>query len=197
MTRKCLRVWPDQADRLRNLTAQDLLNAVRQLPVQETPEFAALRVRLPPSVVTALDDASRQTRRSVQDLLVEAAWVYREQNPPEPDWQEPGPRFDNEEQSLKARTLRLEPEDRELIRNLGRGVKTIPHRRAAFEALAPIIRDLQRRLPNRSKAARKTVNVVVTEELNEALEPHLEAGHSFTSIILRAADATDVDSRRP
>src|SRR5690606_27490807 len=94
----------------------------------------AVHLQIPTVLINAIDRAAKASGRTKISVLIEAVREYRARYPIPPDWVEPETVWDAPPESRKAKTvtLRFPEDDRELIRNIGRGRKGVSDRYTAF-----------------------------------------------------------------
>lgn len=82
--------------------------------------------------------------------------------------------------------FRLFQQERELIRNLGRGSESVADRHQALRDLVPIVEELN--LPDIRNLKRKPIRIGIPEDLDAAIREVSErTGQTYTDVLLAAA----------
>lgn len=186
---KRVNLFPAEAELVRSVDPRKLERAIKKLKLPDVSvRSRPIRLRMPESLLESLETVSQETGIPQVRLLVKAAEAYRRDHPFDKRWTEPGPEYDNAAAGLVPKTFRLYEEERELIRNLGRGVEGVEHRRAALERLVPILEKMSKGFDRTCDMSRVTVKIDLPDSLISAVEKHVDDGHSFTSVLLKAAE---------
>ena len=163
----------------------DLISVLRGLklpPPEETPKRRPFRFLYPPELEEAVEAKAQEYECAKVHVVLEAARAYRSRYPLPKDWKDGPHEIENEDKRRIETVLRLTETDRELIRNLGRGRKTVKNRHAAFLALIPIVRRLKLDRP-----VRQTVRLRLSLRLMTVLEKKkAKTGHSIPTLLLAA-----------
>lgn len=186
---KFFKLWPWERDLITRTPFESLIPVVRELNFERsTPAKRAIRCRLPKDLKTELSVASKRLAKPMVEILVRAARIYREENPPQPDWQPPDDQelFEYEDKKLVQMVVYLSKDDRRLIQDLGRGVPTVLRRRDAFQALIPIVQQLIRDSGFDKDPTRVSVRVKIPLELDAAIVTHTAKGDKYVQVLLEA-----------
>lgn len=107
----------------------------------------AVQLQIPTVLINAIDRAAKASGRTKISVLIEAVREYRARYPIPPGWVEPETVWEARPESRKAKTvtLRFPEDDRELIRNIGRGRKGVSDRYTAFLEIAEILDQMHAR----------------------------------------------------
>jgi hypothetical protein len=187
---KIFKVWPWERDLLIRTSLVSLPEVVRSLSFSPSvpTKKRAIRCRLPSDLKGILIDASKRLAKPMAEILVQAARIYREANPVQPDWRPPSDEelFEHEDQKLIQMVVYLDKSDRELIQNLGRGVPGVLRRRDAFLALIPIVEQLIRETGREEDPKRVSVRLKIPADLDEAISKHAATGEPYLHVLLEA-----------
>lgn len=213
-TPKVFQLLPDDWALLRGIRPGNglirLLPAINSLdlPNPDKRQKRPLRLLFPPGLHKEMAGVAKRTGLSMIDVLLAAARQYRNEHPIPDDWRDPAPqvyeqieraRREREKELSLSRTplvVRLLPEDRTLLQDLGRGRSDIHTRHQAFLELQEILPTLQfdnvssqQTVSSKraSKPKRKPLRLVIPRQLDEAIEAHVAKGHSYVSILIAAA----------
>jgi len=107
----------------------------------------AVQLQIPTALIDAIDRAAKVSGRTKISVLVEAVREYRARYPIPLGWVEPETVWEAPPEKRKAKTvtLRFPEDDRELIRNIGRGRKGVSDRYTAFLEIAEILDQMHAR----------------------------------------------------
>ena len=213
-TPKVFQLLPEDWELLRKIRRDDglrrLLAAVKglDLPDPDKRQKRPIRLLFPPELHKELAAVAKRAGMSLIDVLLAAARQYRNEHPIPADWQDPDPQvYEQIERARRERekdlslsrmslVVRLLPDDRSLLQDLGRGRSDIHTRHQAFLELQKILPTLQfenvsSQNTGSSKRAgkpkRKPLRLVIPRQLDETIEAHVAKGHSYVSVLIAAA----------
>ena len=178
-----------------------------------------IRLKIPGSldalIRSVVGPTGRKTAKTYIQVLLAAARRYRDAHEIPEDWEEPDgaahgeaerKRRQQEDIDLNRRAIvvRLTQDDRELLRNLGRGRKEFITRHAALCELEDVVNEMQRRGEfEQIRQQLRPSRLSIPAELDTAVTEKIGETRTYVAVLLAAAreyrrqtdDVTITDSR--
>ena len=162
-----------------------------------------IRLKIPGPLDVAIrqvaGEGGKKTKRTYTKVLLAAARRYREDHQFPADWTEPDAvaygkvereRRQQEDIDMrrKAIVVRLDQEDRELLRNLGRGHKESFTRHAALWELVDVVKEMQRTGEfDQIRQQRRPVRLPIPADLDAAVTEKIGENRTYVTVLLAAA----------
>lgn len=159
---------PDELERLKSMDLGKLVPIVESLDLQPG-KIRPIRLILPPELIKALGKAADRGHKK-KSVLICAARVYRRRHHLRSNRPGTEPLAENsQKEKRQGYVLRLEPEERQLLQNIGRGgPKDIRNRHEALIALSKIINEMK--LPDIRRQRKSNCYLATPVELDVAIE---------------------------
>lgn len=173
-----------EAEQLQDADLEGLSDIVASLDLESTSDTKLpLKLLVPKELSRALEDVKKLGYKK-KEALVATAREYRRRYPMPSKWEDPPHKEEHEPKDRDSLVLRLPPDERNLLQNIGRGRPDIANRHQALLELAKLIPEMDFKKRDRERIS---IYLPLPQELYDALEQRFEETHVPRVRILLAA----------